>query len=475
MRFNLTIIWLILVFTVFADQQSIYEIDGTVVRSYNKTNGPKALVKLSYGTEKNNSDLEQVYSIRDSFQISLKDSIYWLEMEKNTDYTICIEEANEGLWKGNDFSYKKEQNCILLNSGNYVKNGKIWYVTKFGNVFTFNILVGMKYIDLSKEKHKLGYFGPEYKRKKTTKRENPHVFYPFVAFEDRVYPDPPRLENINKVLIVDKYKVTDCEIIQALWDSIPNHIPFKMRDNQMFWIKKKNSLVKNGYCDAHDSAAINLNPYLALMYANARSLRDGLKPVYSFEESEDWKICQLFKNGNFGIRNESLNIRKSSFTFIYVDSTSNGYRLPYYDEWMALARGGEINTEYVWGDSNDSVNASQYAWFGIKDPRDPKSKITSKVGAQKALLEHSCGRWWQTSRPVGMLKPNSYNLYDMSGLVCEIVMLPGKSIFHNEILSCKGGFLADPLDSLNLGRHCDYSQTRDFFYYGLRLVREVKK
>ncbi|MBO5423820.1 MAG: hypothetical protein J6A06_08575, partial [Fibrobacteraceae bacterium] len=122
MRFNLTIIWLILVFTVFADQQSIYEIDGTVVRSYNKTNGPKALVKLSYGTEKNNSDLEQVYSIRDSFQISLKDSIYWLEMEKNTDYTICIEEANEGLWKGNDFSYKKEQNCILLNSGNYVKN-----------------------------------------------------------------------------------------------------------------------------------------------------------------------------------------------------------------------------------------------------------------------------------------------------------------------------------------------------------------
>jgi sulfatase modifying factor 1 len=205
------IILLISYAVLFSANDKLYEIDGRIVDIHNKTNGPKALVKLSYGTEKNNSDLEQVYSIRDSFQISLKDSIYWLEMEKNTDYTICIEEANEGLWKGNDFSYKKEQNCILLNSGNYVKNGKIWYVTKFGNVFTFNILVGMKYIDLSTQEHLLGGYSGN---NKDRKRLEPTI----MAYKPS---DPVRFEMINEVLVVDKYKVTECEFIQSLWDSIP--------------------------------------------------------------------------------------------------------------------------------------------------------------------------------------------------------------------------------------------------------------
>ena len=28
---------------------------------------------------------------------------------------------------------------------------------------------------------------------------------------------------------------------------------------------------------------------------------------------------------------------------VHIDKSANGYRLPYYDEWMALARGGEAN------------------------------------------------------------------------------------------------------------------------------------
>ena len=104
---------------------NLYEVDGTKVDNANRTKGPKALVKKDRMQKGHGG--ESVYAIQDTFNISSKDSVAWLEMEKNTDYTICIEEANEGLWKGNDFSYKKEQNCILLNSGNYVKNGKIWY------------------------------------------------------------------------------------------------------------------------------------------------------------------------------------------------------------------------------------------------------------------------------------------------------------------------------------------------------------
>lgn len=55
-----------------------------------------------------------------------------------------------------------------------------------------------------------------------------------------------------------------------------------------------------------------------------------------------------------------------------------------------------------------------------------------------------------------------------AGLVCENVMLPGKSIFGNEITSCKGGFLYDSLQSLNFGAHMDNSNGGFGGYQGLR-------
>lgn len=89
-------------------------------------------------------------------------------------------------------------------------------------------------------------------------------------------------------------------------------------------------------------------------------------------------------------------------------------------------------------------------------------------------MQRFCGISQQNSRPVGMLKPNVYGLYDVSGLVCELTMLAKKSIFDNEVLICKGGFLTDSLESLNLRNHCDYKTTNDFTYQGLRLVRQIR-
>ncbi len=73
-----------------------------------------------------------------------------------------------------------------------------------------------------------------------------------------------------------------------------------------------------------------------------------------------------------------------------------------------------------------------------------------------------------------MKKPNGYGLYDMMGLVCENVMLPGMSIFGNEITSCKGGFLYDSLQALNFGAHANNYVGGCGKYQGLRLVRQLK-
>jgi hypothetical protein len=53
--------------------------------------------------------------------------------------------------------------------------------------------------------------------------------------------DPVRFEMINEVLVVDKYKVTECEFIQSLWDSIPVQTSENLYDNNNYWIKKKGS------------------------------------------------------------------------------------------------------------------------------------------------------------------------------------------------------------------------------------------
>lgn len=456
---SITIITLfILIVASFAANDRLYEMDGTMVGPSNKTKGPKALAKKNHGIEKNNSILEQFYDNLDTIHISLKNSIHWLEIEKSTNYTICIDDAKEGLWEGNDFSYKKELNCIHLNSGKYVKNGKIWYTTQLGNVHTFNILVGMKYIDLSKQDHLLGYSMVNISTNQ------------YGQIHDR---DPARFEKINKILAVDIYKVTECEFIQVLWDSIPSQTNDKYPENYNFWIKKKKEMNKKDLCDIHDSAAIRVFLYNAFIYANNRSIRDGLQPVYTLKiDNNPDNFSTNKKNSDFYIKGYAFFKSNADWDMIFVkiNKKANGYRLPYYDEWMALARGGDKkNYANIWGGIKDSNLAAQYAWFGNRNFDDP---IFARSDEWK---KESCGEWKQNSQPVGMLKPNAFGLYDMMGLVCENVILENKNLYgYERFTTCKGGFLTDSLENMDLSAHCDARNGAVKTFQGLRLVRQLK-
>ena len=69
---------------------------------------------------------------------------------------------------------------------------------------------------------------------------------------------------------------------------------------------------------------------------------------------------------------------------------------------MIFARGGDLTNDAPWGDSSANVEqALEYAWFGVKE-----SEIDFK----------------NDSKPVGLLKPNGYGLYDVFGLVEEFVL-----------------------------------------------------
>ena len=84
-----------------------------------------------------------------------------------------------------------------------------------------------------------------------------------------------------------------------------------------------------------------------------------------------------------------------------MDFSSDGYRLPYYDEWMIFARGGEKNKKAPWGDSSATFKeASDFA------------KFKSIKGRDFYLSEKEI----ELSEQVGQLRPNGYGLYDIFGL-----------------------------------------------------------
>lgn len=473
MKKGLFVSILLLPMVVLASEYTVFGLDGKRVGNEDcvekldcvssaRSKYSKAIVIVDDSQKSFSSkSLSQSTQNDESFNISLRDSISWVEVEKNTMVSLCVDDTNGGHWSISDLSYRTpNDSCVLFDSGKFVKSSQIQYVSKTGKKQIVNIFVGMKRIDLSNSMHEIGFYGKEYLRK-----ENVVYSDEKKNFENRIYPDPVRNSSINEILAVDEYLVTNCEIVQTLWDSIPMYSQAKEKNAlnyHNYWIEKKGAAIKGGACDAHDSAAIRVYLYDALIYANARSVRDGLKPVYEFKKvNQKNHFPKLYKDGSFDVYTTSFFERyenpERGWLHVNVNKTADGYRLPYYNEWMALAKAGNKKSKYIWGNSEDSTLASEYAWFG-----------------EGVAISKKYGVYDQESRPVGMKKPNGFGLYDMMGLVCENVMLPGKSIFGNEITSCKGGFLYDSLQALNFGAHTNNYVGGYGKYQGLRLVRPLK-
>ena len=116
-------------------------------------------------------------------------------------------------------------------------------------------------------------------------------------------------------------------------------------------------------CRIHDSAAIRVFLYNAFIYANNRSIRDGLQPVYTLKiDNNPDNFSSNKKNSDFYIKGFTFFKSNSDWDMIFVkiNKKANGYRLPYYDEWMALARGGDKkNYANIWGNLKDSNLAAQ--------------------------------------------------------------------------------------------------------------------
>ena len=437
-----------------------------------------ALIVCSLFCTSCSDDLKNIDLKRDSLS-----SETWLEVEKNDSLNICID-SKVRTWETSLDTEVLNDSCLKIQVPEL--NGINTINIKFpdsDSSYKINLAVGMKYLNFKDEETLYG-----------------NDAYQMIPYEEKII-------YVTGSYLVDKYPVTNCDFLQLLWDEIPPNSPkIDTMENDFinFWVNRKETGTHNEKCIVHDAAVNTIPLYLAMKYANIRSVRNGLKPYYIFSNthSESVRIDrmkQVNQNGKKEVPNHHYFIAYKDFIEhenklieVSVDSSSDGYRLPYYDEWVMLARAGDKKNNAPWGNSTSFNEISKYAKFEDKvncfDLKD--------LGLLQKIISffHWCKNDYE-SGPVGELLPNGFGLYDMFGLVEEqvlfekhnvlrdnaILMVDPRSIAERErnpfrcIDDCpaclKGGIHRSDLERINYG----YISNDYFPKYagGFRLIRNI--
>lgn len=452
-----------------AYQYIVYDMNGKNRGTFNGVVNKQTLVKLArenHGSvlvkknisknndliknrNKKNFDLALIKQSPRNFVLNIDslNSETWLEIEKNEIVKICIDNPVLA-WETSLNSSIFNDSCLAFQAPILVGVEKIKVFFPEPNVsHNINLAVGMKFLNLKNEEVVLGY------------NEESENFYRKVGFPR--YYDMERFATVKGTFLVDKYPVTNCDYLQMMWDSIPREAtldaPF-IQEVHKDWISRKKNIIHNEECEVHDTAAPQISLYQAMKYANARSIRDGLKPYYYFSKAEA-KFESIIPNGYIIVYWDFKDIN-SRHLKVSIDKTSDGYRLPYLDEWMMFARGGDKKNKAPWGDpaTVSLEEASKYAIFTTDLKSDNETE------------------------PVGQLRPNGYGLYDIFGLVEERVLLKGILFGNFGFPSClKGGVytIKDTVGEFSSAR--PYWRELNYGYFGtgtsglsgFRLIRNI--
>jgi len=189
----------------------------------------------------------------------------------------------------------------------------------------------------------------------------------------------------QKAMFPDVHHV-DIEFTKNFWIQ-------KYPVTQALWLSVMNYNFDHEYLGLR-YPAFSMSWLEAVIFCNKLSQIDGFETVYEIPDGAEVLSRKVYKSTDDEV--------DACVAKITMNLEANGYRLPFEHEWEYAARGGE---NYTFAGSDDY---NDVAW---------------------------CGDNCKEPQPVGLLKPNGYGLYDMSGCVTEYTSTPFMKIVPSEPLT----------------------------------------
>lgn len=328
----------------------------------------------------------------------------YIEVSRKETFSICPDKEIQGTWISEHSVSLNAENCISVQAPNLVGTFLILFLGNSGKTDTIQVLTEQSYIQMGDYPHRV--WVPDSMPWWCHSR-----FCEFPAYghyENRKY---------DQTLIVDKTKLTmgDAQYYYKVSEGIGSTAYLKeYPKNEKF---EESNLPFLGDVDHK------------WRFANERSKKESLDTAYRMFDKRNYNIKDVEKLVTLHDTNNMV-----GFDFLTLDSSASGYRVPYDDEWLFLMRAG-ASTRYYWGDEEDSLTVSSYAWF-------------RPIGL----------------KPTAQLLPNRFGLYDMVSLTqYELVETrtvyeydKPNNVFREERAFYDGRIACTHRDILSISPECDF-------------------